>query len=267
MKINKKYLFLCIGIILTPTTYAADGGDVIKSSSPNQYDCTVDELELFIMKRTENLRKESNLSTWQDYKEVAQKAKLNGGGTTAEQAANSPSNGNAQSEAVAQAKAKAKAKSGSAKGEEEDDCPLFFEGLSDIEDSELPTMDEIGDMISGGLASLQKLAEEQMKQLSESLMNVLKAGMCERLSKDYLTKLGTKLLDSKLKEEIGYTTKDISKGNFANKVINDSLKDQYGTSNAKLLNVMDEDLNKKRENFMKRQMDGKLNSMEKDMFK
>lgn len=223
----------------------------IKDYAPNQYDCTIDELELFITKRTENLRKESAVVTWEDFKKTSQLAKSS--------PSNSSANGTAQSEVAAASSLK---KTGSENAEEEDDCPLFFEDIPDMPD--MSSID-LGGLISGGLSDLQDLANKQMTQLAETLTETLKAGICKRLSTEYLTELGTDILDDAMKEEIGYTTRDIEKGNFANKVINDGLKDEFGTSNAKLLNVMDEDLNKNRESYMKRQTNSQLNTIEKDM--
>ncbi len=242
-----KLSVVAIGLLTTLNIAHAEG---VKDYAPNQYDCTVDELELFVMKRTENLRKESAVVTWEDFKKTSQKMKA------APQ--NTASSGTTQSE-VASAHL---AKTGSESAEEADDCPLFYEDLPD-----LPDMSNVnlGDLMSGGLSDLKDLAAEQMEQLAKTLTDTLKAGICERLSTDYLTELGTGVLDDAMKEEIGYTTGDISKGNFANRVVNDSLQDEYGTSNAKLLNIMDEDLNNNRENYMKRQTNSQLNVVEKDM--
>ncbi len=247
-------LSLAASIVPTLSLAASD----IKSLAPNQYDCTVDELELFVMKRTENLRKESTLSTWEDFKQVSH-AKQNSKTT---HSSNTAGNGTTASE-VANSVNPPK-KTGSTSGEEEDDCPLFFEGLNDVDmdGMEMPSWDELGGMIGGGLDSLTDLASEQMSQLAESLTNVLKAGVCERLSSEYLSELGKDILDDKLKEEIGYTTKDIEGGSFANEVVNDQLKEEFGTSDAKLLNVMDEDLNDNRERYMEKQYDNKLDDVE-----
>lgn len=250
---NKKILYIIIGSILSSgVTYANE----IKQMAPNQYDCTIDELELFITKRTENLRKESAVATWEDFKKTSQLAKSS--------PSNSTSNGNVQSEMARTASLK---KTGSESAEEEDDCPLFFEDIPDLPDmSGIDLGDLSGLLGGGGLGDLQDFANKQMAQLAESLAKVLKEGICKRLSTEYLTELGTDILDDAMKEEIGYTTRDIEKGNFANKVINDSLKDEFGTSNAKLLNVMDDDLNDNRERYMKRQLKGQLDDMEDEAF-
>lgn len=248
-----KLLCTLIGATLASTT--AFGAAEIKELAPNQYDCTVDELELYIMKRTENLRKESSTATWEDFKKTTQAAKMTGGN-----AGSTPSNG---SSAASIATNMSIAKTGGKSGEEVDDCPLFFEDLQDIDMSGME-MPDLGGLFSGGLDALGDLAKEQMEQLADSLMDVLKAGICERLSTDYLTELGKDVLDDKLDEEIGYTTKDITGGNFANQVINDGLSDEYGTSNAKLLNVMDEDLNNNRERYMEKALDNKLDDFEDD---
>ena len=245
-----KLSVVAIGLLTTLNVAHAEGA---KDYAPNQYDCTVDELELFVMKRTENLRKESAMVVWEDYKKTSQKMKSAPSNTSA--------NGSVQSEVAAASHLK---KTGGESAEAVDDCPLFYEDLPDLPDMDMSDLD-LGNLISGGLDDLKKLATEQMAQLAESLTNALKAGICERLSTDYLTELGTGILDDALKEEIGYTSGDISKGNFANRVINDSLQDEYGTSNARLLNVMDEDLNNNRENYMKRQTNSQLNIIEKDI--
>ncbi len=250
---KRNILFMVIGGILCPSMVYADID--IKQSAPNQFDCTVDELELFVAKRTENLRKESAVVTWDDFKKTSQVAKVSTSKT--------PSNGNTQAEMSA--KTNSLSKTGSEDAEEQDDCPLFFEDLGDIDMSGM-SIDDLGGFFSGGLGDLQELANEQMAQLAESLTNVLKEGLCERLSTDYLVELGTDVLDDALDEEIGYTTKDIAGGNFANEVVNDSLQDEYGTSNAQLLNVMDEDLNDNRERYMDRQLDNKLDDIEDEAF-
>lgn len=248
---KKKLLYVIVGASLSslPTFASTD----IKQLAPNQYDCTVDELELYIMKRTENLRKESSVATWEDFKKTAQAAKLSG-----TKPSSTPANGSSAATVSTSLN-----KTGGTTAKKEDDCPLFFEDLEDVDMSQMEFPD-LGALFSGGLSSLQDLANKQMNQLADSLTKVLKEGVCERLSTDYLTKLGTGVVDGALKEEIGYTTKDISKGNFANKVVNDTLKEQTGRSDAKLLNVMDEDLNKNRERYMDRQLDKKLDSVESD---
>lgn len=245
---KRNILFLVIGGILSSNVAFANQD--IKQTPPNQYDCTIDELELYIMKRTENLRKESAIVTWEDFKKTSQIAKA--------APSSSPSNGNAQSEMKEKNTIQ---KSGGTTGEAVDDCPLFFEDIPDLEMPEF-NLDNLGGMLSGGLSDLQDLANQQMEQLASSLMDVLREGVCERLSTDYLTELGTDVLDDALKEEIGYTTKDVAGGNFANEVINDALKDEFGTSNAKLLNVMDDELNDNRERYMERQFDKKLDDIE-----
>lgn len=255
-----KFLVISIAMFLSPLTFAEDSVEAVKNRAPNEYDCTIDELELHITKRTENLRKESTLSSWEDFKTTAQQAKLNGGGTSSQQASNSSANGDAQAEALAQAQ------TGGSTGEEEDDCPLFFEDLEDI-DTDSFEMPDLGSLFSNGLSDLDAFVTEQVSQLTTSLMNVVKAGVCERLSTEYLTDLATDVLDDQLDEEIGYTTDDITGGSFANEVINDQLKAEYGTSNAKLLNIMDDDLNDKRESFMGKQLDNQLDSVEDEMIK
>lgn len=254
---RKTLLSVTLGALFISSNAMAATGS-IKDLSPNQYDCTVDELELFVMKRTENLRKESTITTWEDFKKVAQAKKSN----PSPSAADSPSNGTAASEVARSVNPPTP--TGSASGEEEDDCPLFFSELGDVDMSgmEMPGFDDMMGMFEGGLDNLTKAASEQMEQLTDSLMNVLKEGMCERLSTEYLTELGTDVLDDVLKEEIGYTTDDIEDGGFANEVVNDQLKEEFGTSDAKLLNVMDEDLNDNREKYMEKQYDSKLDEIE-----
>lgn len=247
---KRKLLYVAIGAAISLPSFAASD---IKSQAPNQYDCTIDELELHIMKRTENLRKESTVATWEDFKKTAQAQKMSGG--TGSSASNTPANGSSAAEASTAMK-----KTGSTSAKEEDDCPLFFEGLTDIDTSGM-SIDDLGGLFTGGLSSLQDLANEQMAKLSESLTNVLKEGLCSRLSSEAVMDFGTDLLDDALKDEIGYTTKDISGGNFANEVVNDSLKEEKGSSNAKLWNVMDEDLNDNREKYMEKQLDNKLDDV------
>lgn len=245
---KKSLLYVMIGVATSTPSFANTD---IKALAPNQFDCTVDELELHIMKRTENLRKESSTATWEDYKKTAQAAKSSGGSSS-----NTAANGSSAATASEEIN-----QTGSTDAEEEDDCPLFFEDLQDVDMSGMEIGD-LGSLFSSGLSSLQDMANEQMNQLAESLTNVLKEGLCERLSTEYLTELGTGVLDDQLKEEIGYTTSDITGGNFANEVVNDSLQEEHGTSNAKLMNVMDEDLNYNRERYLKKQLDNKLDDVE-----
>lgn len=258
---NKKILVTLVGVALSPSAFSATVDT--KLMAPNQYDCTVDELELYVMKRTESLRKESSLTTWEDFKTTQAKASS----SVAQSASNSGANGNATAEAIAMADASANLKkTGTTDGKEKDEeeCNLFFSDMEDInmDDMEI-SMPEGG--FSGGLDMLTDFAKEQATQLWGSLSKVLTDGFCERLSTDYLTELGTDYLDDQLKEEYGYTTDDIAGGNFANEVVNDNLKEDRGTSDAQLLNIMDEDLNKKRESYMKKQLDNKLDDVEDEI--
>lgn len=262
---KKKILIALIGVALSPSAFSNTN---IKLSAPNEYDCTVDELELYIMKRTENLRKETTIVPWEDFKTAKAKAQINGE-TPQGAASASGANGNAVAESVAKAQSSALQKSGSANGsdDDEEECNLFFSDLEDINMDDM-TIDfsQLGGLLSGGLDFLKDFATEQFTQLTESLMDVIKAGFCERLSTDYLTELGTDYLDDQLKEDYGYTTSDMTSGKFANQVLNDQLQDEYGDSDAKLLNIMDEDLNDNRERYMEKALDNKLDSIEDEIF-
>lgn len=250
---KKSLLFILVGLALSQPALATSAKSVVKNAAPNQYDCTVDELELYITKRTEDLRRDSDLGTWEDFKKAATNAKKNGMNST-----NSTETGGDVA-AEAKAKADAMASTGGGTGSEEDDCPLFY---SDLKDLEIPDLGDLGGLISGGLSGLQDKAKEQMSNLADTLMDTVKQGVCKRLSTDYIVDKGTDFLDDNLKEEIGYTTKDITGGNFANEVLNDSLQEEYGASNAKLLNLLDPKLNNARENFIERQIDKHLDEAE-----
>lgn len=265
-KIDKKVLPALTFILLSGISTNAISADAefnLKLAEPNKYDCTIDELELYVMKRSENLRKDTTLTTWQDFKTIKKNAQLSG--STSSAAKGSSASGNADAEALAKIKAADLAKTGSTTGQkDEEECNLFFSDMMDIEMPESSDTD-YAEMLKGGLSALKELAKEQVKLLAQSLTNVIKAGFCERMSTEYLTDLGTDYLDGVLKENYGYTTDDINDGNFANKVINDQLVEQNGDSNAKMFNIMDPELNKKRERYMEKMLDNKLDSMEDEL--
>lgn len=261
---KKKILIALIGISLSPSAFSDTN---IKLSAPNEYDCTIDELELYIMKRTENLRKETTIVPWEDFKTAKAKAQINGE-TPQSVASSSGANGNAVAESVAKAESSALQNSGSTTGSDDDkeECNLFFSDLEDINMDDM-TVDfsKLGGQVSGGLDFLKDFATKQFTQLSESLMEVIKSGFCERLSTEYLTELGHDYLDDQLKENYGYTTKDMTSGKFANQVLNDQLQEEHGTSDAKLLNIMDDELNDNRERYMGKTLDYKLDTIEDEI--
>ncbi len=261
---KKKILTVLVAIGLSQVAFSNVDP---KLSAPNQFDCTVDELELYVLKRTENLRKKSTISTWEDYKVTAAKAEINGK-TNSAAAGDSAANGNATAEALEAAKNEELNKTGGGEGldGEEETCNMFFSEIEDVDMSDTDIdFSNIGNPFNGGLSGLTDMATAQVSQLGESLMNVLKEGMCERLSSDYLLELGTDALDDMLGDEIGYTTGDISGGNFANEVVNDQLKEEHGTSNAKMYNIMDQDLNNKRESYMNKMLNNKLDDIEDEI--
>ena len=260
---KKSILFVLVGLALSQTAFAASTAEnkaFVKNSAPNQYDCTIDELELFITKRTEDLRRDNGLTAWEDFKIKAhnlKKANKNGH--------SSESGGDASSEALHGA-------TGSSSGttDEEDDCPLFFSDLNDLppppqeDDKEKDNiLNVIASVLNGGaLEVLQKQAANSIKNLSKTLTDTLKKGICKRLSTEHLTELGTSVLDKNMKEKFGYTTKNIQNGTFVNNIVNDSLQSEYGDSNAKLINLLDPRLDRHRDNLIKRIVKNSLDGIE-----
>lgn len=254
---NKNKLLLLSSMIIISLNTNASNSD-IKYQAPSQYDCSVSETELYMAKRTNHLMKKSSIMPWEKFKKVAAAAKR-----SSVERAKQNKTGNPATDA----KNLELAKTGG--GDEKDnaeDCGIL---TADFEDFEFPSgigdsFNDALDLLTGDpLASLQKLAEKKANEMAENLISAVKDGFCSRMSPEYLGGLLKDNVSKVMKKELGYSLNESTKDDFLNKVVGDQLKDEFGTSNARLLNVMDEDLDDNRKRYMENYTKKQLNSAEK----
>ena len=245
---NKKILVIAIGSIIATTSNLTNAAEInLKVSAPNEYDCTVDELELYVTKRTENLRRGTSISAWEDFK------KAQSGSDVAE------STGDVSADAATAAAGAA----GADDDEEDEECSLFYDDLKEMDTSVFDiTLPEIGAGIANAGTALAALAKEQTKLMAESMAAVLEKTICERATTEYLTEVATGIANTQLNETYGYDIDDFTDEDFKSTIVNDQLKQETGTSNGKMLNILDTDLNDNRESYMEKTMNGYLDNAE-----
>ncbi len=166
------------------------------------------------------------------------------------------------------------------KGEEAAECQTIFHdinykkleepNISDL-NSGLPTFGDFGDM----MGNLGNKAGEQLNNLATDLYGVLKEGLCERASKEYVGELVGDVVDDEVKEQMKgsplsgtkISSLDTKSGqnNFTYKII----KNQTGQSNSNLIKSMDvtrDDQAKYQDKYLSNELDDLLDDLEDDLF-
>lgn len=238
MKFSKKLILF--PIIACSYTFAAnDIGEV------NPYDCTVEELQIYLLKKTESTRIDSSIATWEDYKKnVIPVTTAASGGHPANSAENAAVGGVT----------------------EEETCPMFFTDaqLSDINiDTSSLSIDSLIGLLNGNVSSLADSAKDSLSSLAEGLVSELEKGICERLSTEYISNLAEDALNGAVESGTGgFGLGDITNENFASNLIENSLNQALDGSLG-LYNIFDENFAQRAENALNRESNRQLDELEK----
>jgi len=244
-KIFKNKAKKAILSIAIASSFSAFAANEVNNLPTNRYDCTPSEVKLFMSKQTESMFHDSGIRNWEETKTMTVLAKTN---PTMKVKLESTGNPAQDAKLAKQATAQVEAAS-----EEQTECDMMFAEYAkiDLGGGEIPDVD-IGDLVSGGLDSLVAMAEKEMANMMAAMKEAIN-DMCSRVTPDAATEFVTDNVNKSLKREYGYNMNDVKKGTIYNDVVNDALKEEFDDSDAKLLNVFDDDLDKNRERYIKRQ--------------
>lgn len=221
-------LAISISIILTGNAIADD-------LKVGEYDCTVDEVQSYMLKRSEGLRRDSAISTWEDFKTAAKTTTASSAGGTA---TSSTSNGT----------------------NSKDNCSSIFDSGTTLPDIEYDENSGIGKIISsilsGDIGSLAQQGIDTVVNVSDELITQMKKGICKRLSTDI-----TKTVNGTVKDATGYSSTSILNGSAVGKAVNSQLEESLGRT-GKLINVFDSGL----DNSRQRAINGEINRQMKTVF-
>ena len=245
-KIFKNKAKKAILSIAIASSFSAFAANEVNNLPTNRYDCTPSEVKLFMSKKTESMFQDSGIRNWEETKTMTVLAKTN---PTMRVKLDSTGNPAQDAKLAKQATAQVEAEA----SEEQTECDMMFAEYAkiDLGGGQVPDVD-IGDLISGGLDSLVAMAEKEMASMMEAMKEALN-DMCSRVTPDAATEFVSKNVNKSLNREYGYDMDDVKKGTIYNDVVNDSLKEEFDDSDAKLLNVFDDDLDKNRDRYIKRQ--------------
>jgi hypothetical protein len=247
-KILKNKAKKAILSIAIASSFSAFAANEVNNLPTNRYDCTPSEVKLFMSKQTESMFHDSGIRNWEETKTMTVLAKTNPTmRVELESTGNPAQDAKLAKQATAQVQAEA--------GEEQTECDMMFAEYAkiDLGGGEVPDVD-IGDLISGGLDSLVAMAEKEMADMMNAMKEALN-DMCSRVTPDAVTEFVSDNVNKSLNREYGYDMDDVKKGTIYNDVVNDALKEEFNDSDAKLLNVFDDDLDDNRERYIKRQKD------------
>lgn len=214
-------LALSLSFILSGNAIAAD-------LKVGEYDCTIDEVQSYMLKRSEGLRRDTTISTWEDFKGAAKTTNASTAG-------------------------------GQSSTTKADDCSTIFDDGAKLPDIDYGKDDSglggiIGSILSGDIGGLAKQAGEKIIDVSTGLIDEMKKGVCKRLSADNIEKD----VNGVIKGQTGSSTTSILNGSAVNKAINSEIEESLGRT-GKLINVFDSGLDNSRNrainNEINRQMD------------
>lgn len=207
--ILKRTLFLFPILLTGMNSISANEGSSSGGNEVNPYDCTVEEVQIFMMKKTESTRVDSAIATWEDFKKSAVPVTTAASGGYP---ANSPEN--------------------SAVGgvTEEETCPMFFTDaqLSDLDidlDISSFSIDNLVGLLNGELSGLADSAKDGLENLSDSLIGELEKGICERLSSEYIGGLINDKINEGIQSGTGFGLDEINSQDFINNLISKSLNE------------------------------------------
>lgn len=226
---KKTLLSLCITLSFSSGVIAATDKVV------NDYDCTVEELQSYIGKKTEGLvQRKSPIPVFDEF--VKRNTARSSAGT-----AGGPVQGSG--------------------GEASEDCNYFWGDLEKVKFKK-PNSGLIGAILSGDISAILNKSKERVYDIATGMAEEIQKGLCERLSTDNVLETVTDYGDEALENATGgYDSGDITDPDL-NGMINGGLKGSYG-SVGKLINVFDPDLDKNRSGAILKETDRQMESMMK----
>jgi hypothetical protein len=225
---KKTLLSLCITLSFSGGVMAAAGTDKVV----NDYDCTVQELQSYMGKKTEGLvQRKSPLPVFEEF--VKNKTTR----TSAGQAGGA-----------------------APKGAEEEDCNYFWGDLEKVKIEKPEDGSIIGDILSGDISAILTKSKERVLDIATGMAEEIQKGICKRLSTDNVMDTVTDYGDGVLEEATGgYDSGDITDPDL-NGMINGGLKGSYGNV-GKLINPFDPSADKKRSSAILKETDHQIESM------
>lgn len=220
-------------IVLSFSAHAATDNS---SKIANDYDCTINELEAYMGKKTESLvQRDTAIATFDNFKKgnVAKTSAANAGG--------------------------AAASATNADGTPKEECDYFWGDLDDIKYESKDDSGILDAILSGDIAGLVSAAKDRITQVADGMTEEIKKGVCKRLSTENVKKTVIDYSDDALKSSTGYNTGDITNPDL-NGFINDGLSSGFG-STGKLINVFDASQDKNRSNVLLKETDRQTKSM------
>lgn len=215
-------LAFSLSIMLSGNAIAAD-------LKVGEYDCTVDEVQSYMLKRSEGLRRDTTISTWEDFKGAAKTTNASTAG-------------------------------GQSSTSKPDDCSTIFDDGAKLPDIEYDKDSGLGgileSILSGDIGGLAKQAGDKIIEVSTGLIDEMKKGVCKRLSADKIEKD----VNGVIRGQTGSSTTSILNGSAINKAIDSQIEDSLGRT-GKLINVFDSGLDNSRNRAIDNEINRQMNSV------
>jgi hypothetical protein len=222
-------------IVLSFSAYAATDNS---SKVANDYDCTINELQSYMGKKTESMtQRETAIAPFDDFQKgnVARTSSANAGGAAA--AEKNPD------------------------GTPKEECNYFWGDLEDIKYEKKDDSGILDAILSGDIGGLVNASKERVMEVATGMTDEIKKGVCKRLSTENVKKTVIDYGDDALKGSTGYDTGDITDPDL-NGFVNDGLKGGFGNT-GKLINVFDPAQDKNRANVILKETDRQAKEMMK----
>jgi hypothetical protein len=222
-------------VVLSFTAHAATDNS---SKVANDYDCTINELQAYMGKKTESMvQRESAIAPFDDFMKgnVAKTSASTAGGKAP--AATNPD------------------------GTPKEECNYFWGDLEDIKYERKDDSGLLDAILSGDINGIVNASKDRITEVAEGMTDEIKKGVCKRLSTENVKKTVIDYSDDAIKGSTGYDTGDITDPDM-NGFINDGLKAGFGNT-GKLINVFDPAQDKNRSNVIFKETDRQAKEMMK----
>lgn len=223
-------------IVLSVSAHAATENS---SKVANDYDCTINELQAYMGKKTESMtQRETAIAPFDDFQKgnVARTASSTAGGAAPVE----------------------KNPDGTPKAEE---CNYFWGDLEDIKYEQKDDSGILDAILSGDIGGLVNASKERVMEVATGMTDEIKKGVCKRLSTENVKKTVIDYGDDALKDGTGYGVDDVTDPDL-NGFVNDGLKGGFGNT-GKLINVFDPAQDKNRANVILKETDRQAKEMMK----
>jgi hypothetical protein len=222
-------------IVLSFSAHAAIDNS---SKVANDYDCTINELQSYMGKKTESMtQRETAIAPFDDFQKgnVARTSSANAGGAAA--AEKNPD------------------------GTPKEECNYFWGDLDDIKYEQKDDSGILDAILSGDIGGLVNASKERVLEVATGMTDEIKKGVCKRLSTENVKKTVIDYGDDALKDGTGYGVDDVTDPDL-NGFVNDGLKGGFGNT-GKLINVFDPAQDKNRANVILKETDRQAKEMMK----